>query len=412
MKKSALVFAAIAVLHAGVPAVADVPAVGVPAGGWLEWSMNIDETDPPRNRGLDRREFRELLDTIQTIGMLFRRMPSLNPPEGVEVSPSRSIYSRVGMPNAGKQGVTGTDSVTPEVHPLKIWPGVGYPGTEGTGPYRGEFSIRIFRPVFGFRNPSCNVRVQFNDPWLVGRIVFEDEQGGMYLPLPSTQEESGIIRYQIDKTTVVRMILPPDREVWLPVSQERWIRHLIARSAGMLEERRATYVDGAEERRARLMRGYEAMKRMNAEQAESMLRNFEATEEVYARQAAAIAAQDFDALEAAGERGLSMVGRNMKELQAELEGLPAAQRAAPAYGFEQNPHMYWMPVREPRRPSLLMDSQDQNAYPLLAPNPDFFRRDLPAGEIQAIAIIDRLWKEYHDAMNAEFDWGTLIRMVK
>jgi hypothetical protein len=71
-----------------------------------------------------------------------------------------------------------------------------------------------------------------------------------------------------------------------------------------------------------------------------------------------------------------------------------------------------MPSRRPRRPSLLMDPTDRNALPLLAPNPDFFRRDLPAGQIQAIAIIDRLWKEYHDAMNAEFNWGALIGMVK
>ncbi|TVR05797.1 MAG: hypothetical protein EA403_01515 [Spirochaetaceae bacterium] len=411
MKKRTLMLGAAAALLAAVPLAADPPPVGVPGGGWHEWAMNIDELNPPQNTGLDRHEFRELLDTIQTIGMLFRRMPSLNPPVGTEILPCRSIYSRVGMANARSQG-PGTEAVTAEVHPLKIWPGDGHQGEEGKGPLRGEFAIRIFRPEFHFRNPSSTVRVQFNDPWLVGRMVFEDEKGGMYLLHPSAPEPTGMIRFQTDRNTIVRLILPPGRDVWVPVSQERWISHLIARSASTLEERRATYVDGADERRARFMRGYESMRRMNAEQAATMLRNFEATEEVYARQAAAIAAEDFDALETAGERGLAMVGRHMKELRAELAGLSPAQRAAPAYGFEQNPHMYWMPSRTPRRPSLLMDQSDRNALPLLAPNPDFFRRDLPAGSIQAIAVVDRLWTEYHDAMNAEFDWDGLMAMVR
>ncbi|TVQ97851.1 MAG: hypothetical protein EA403_14635 [Spirochaetaceae bacterium] len=411
MKKRTLMLGAAAALLAVVPLAADPPPVGVPGEGWVEWAMNLDENTPPRNTGMNQHEFRELLDTIQTIGMLFRRMPSLNPPVGTEVLPGRSIYSRVGMANAASEDI-GIQTVTPKVHPLKTWPGAGHRGDEGKGPLRGEVGVSIFRPYFRFGNASCTVRVQFNDPWLVGRMVFEDEQGGMYLLPPYTQEPNGMIRYQMDRNTSIRLILPPEREVWVPVSQERWISHLIARSASTLEERRATYVDGVDERRARFMRGYESMRRMNAEQAATMLRNFEATEEVYARQAAAIAAEDFDALEAAGERGLAMVGRHMKELRAELAGLTPAQRAAPAYGFEQNPHMYWMPSRTPRRPSLLMEQSDRNALPLLAPNPDFFRRDLPAGAIQAIAVVDRLWKEYHDAMNAEFDWAALTAMVR
>ena len=107
-----------------------------------------------------------------------------------------------------------------------------------------------------------------------------------------------------------------------------------------------------------------------------------------------------------------MVGRHMKELREEPAGLSAAHRAAPAYGFGQNPHMYWLSSRTPRRPSLLMDPMDRNAVPLLAPNPDFFRRDLPADAIQAIAVIDRLWPEYRDAMNIEFDRDALRAMVR
>jgi hypothetical protein len=35
------------------------------------------------------------------------------------------------------------------------------------------------------------------------------------------------------------------------------------------------------------------------------------------------------------------------------------------------------------------------------------RRDLPAGAIQSITIIDRLWDEFSDRMNEELDWAAL-----
>ena len=77
----------------------------------------------------------------------------------------------------------------------------------------------------------------------------------------------------------------------------------------MLEQRRAAISADGETRRSRFMRSYEMMKSIDANEADKMLAAFEKTEEVYARQAAAIAAGDYDGLEAAGERGLAMVGR-------------------------------------------------------------------------------------------------------
>jgi hypothetical protein len=59
-----------------------------------------------------------------------------------------------------------------------------------------------------------------------------------------------------------------------------------------------------------------------------------------------------------------------------------------------------------------MDRNDRNALPLLAPNPDYFRKDLPPGAIQSLTVINRLRGEILEGMEQDFDWATLIRMVK
>lgn len=109
---------------------------------------------------------------------------------------------------------------------------------------------------------------------------------------------------------------------------------------------------------------------------------------------------------------MAMVGRSRLALQEELAGLSAAERAAPAYGFESDPMQFWMPRQTLKRPSLLLSPEDRNALPVLAPNPGFFRRDLPSGELQAITIVNGLWKELSDRMGEELDWAALIGMVR
>ena len=364
--------------------------------------MNLDETVPPRNTGLDQADFTELLRTIRNIGGFFRSV--LSPPHNAEVSPSRRILARVGTA-ASSWGVKTTTNKLPERHPLKEWP-------SGKGPVRAELLLRIYRPVYQQRNPSTLVRIQINDPWLEGRLVFEDKEGGIYLPLQPEGEKDGRLLFRVDRNTVLEKILPAGRDPWLPVSRERWVSTLIARSGETLEERRKAITGESEQRRRRFMQGYEMMKRAGAEESEKQLRIFEENERVYARQAAAIQAGDYDALEAAGDKGMAMVGRNLLELRAELSEMSAAERAAPAYGFEGNPHQYWMPRRKPRRPSLLVEPHDRDALPLLAPNHDFFRRDISTGEVQSITIINGLWKEFADLVEAQLDWAALKGVVR
>jgi hypothetical protein len=404
-----------AVILSGVPFTvwsneppAEQPPVGIPSEGWREWSMHLDTTRPPRSSGLNQAEFEEVLETIQDIGALFRRMPYLNPPPDAEISPSRNILDRVGT-MTGRQGLGVVDTQLPEKHPLREWSGPGV--SDGKGPVRAAFALGIYRPEYGRGNASCSVRVYINDPWLEGRFLYEDDEGGMFLPWPLLDEKDGRRTFE-HKGTVLEKILPEGREPWIPVSQERWVRVLIAKTGEILEERRQQITASSEQRRQQIEQTYQAMKSFNPEQAEELKNTMEQNERVYQRIAEAIETEDYDALEAAGDRGAAMVGRARLALQSELAGMSAEERRAPAYGFEYDPVQFWMPRRTPARPSLLLEPDDPGAFPVVAPNPEFFRRDIPAGQIQSITIVNRLWDEFSEKMEQELDWGALRNMVQ
>ena len=408
-KTAMIVLIAAAVWGAAAAHAAEPLPIGTPSPGWLTWSMNYDPT-PPRNSGLEQAEYDALGLTVQRIGVRFRSMPVLSPPADAEISPSFRVFPRVGSASTHQWGPVVTRAVpaaTPAGHPLAEWR-----GAPGKGPVRAELALGIYRPVFSYRNRNCSVRIQINDPWMEGRLIIGDAQGGIYLPLPLIEERDGRRYYQADRDGMVIKILPPGREPWLPVSQERWIEYLISDATRLLEEKRLAYGEGSEERRQRFMKSYPNLQKLNPERAEKELQAFEDRERKLATMAEAIAAGHWDALEAEGDRGTAMVGRARLALQGELAGLSAAERGAPAWGFEANPAMYFGLSRTPKRPSLLMNPGDRNAFPLLAPNPDFFRRDLPAGEIQSITVVNRLWKEFSDPMEGELDWAALKRMVK
>ncbi len=391
----------------------DVPPVGVVSPQWLPWSMNVS-SQPPRDSGLDQKEYDLLRQKMEEIGLLFRRTPCLRSPMDAEIRPTLTILERVGAAT-GRLGVNITkDRLLPNRHPLKE----GSPWKEEKGPVRADLRLSIYRPEYHHRNPNCNIRIHINDPWMEGRWVFEDDEGGVYRAWPVLDEERGskgcgeIRRYQLEGGIVLEKLLPPEREPWLPVSQERWIRLLIDKSTRDLEEYSGEITSGAEDRRARTMKSYEMMKTLNAQSAEKILEDFERTEERYTRIAGAIDAEDYDELEALGDRGRAMLGRHTQELKAELAGLSPAERAAPAYGFEYPPVMYWMPRRPPQRPSLLLDADDPAASALVTPNPDFFRTDLPAGAFQSITIVNGLWEEFAQRLDSELDYGALAKMLE
>ncbi|MFO7731675.1 MAG: hypothetical protein R6V86_13040 [Spirochaetia bacterium] len=391
---------------------AEVPPIGVVSPGWLPWSMNVS-SQAPRGSGLDQAEYDQLRRKMEELGAFFRRTPYLRSPSGVEIVPTLTILNRVGTAT-GRLGLNITrDTLLPERHPLKD--GTGWKGAKG--PVRADLRLSLYRPEYHRRNPRSSLRIQINDPWMEGRWVFQDNEGGVYRAWPLLEEQKGrggrpdLLRYQLDGGVVLEKLLPPGRLPWLPVSQERWIRLLINRSKGDLEDYRSQITSGAEDRRAKTMQSYEIMKSHNAESAERLLADFEKTEERYAQIAAAIAAEEYDTLEALGDRGRAMLGRHMQELEAELAGLSPDERAAPAYGFEFPPAMYWMPRRPPQRPSLLLDPDDPAGSALVTPNPEFFRTDLPAGAVQSITIVNGLWEEFARRLEHELDYEGLAGMV-
>ncbi|MFP4206578.1 MAG: hypothetical protein ACLFSP_10750, partial [Spirochaetaceae bacterium] len=389
------------------------PPVGEESPGWLGWSMNLDETRPPR--GLEQAEFEALLSIIEEIGALFRSTPYLNRPRNAEISPWRTTLPRVGMATSRESlRLAPGDAALPARHPLREWPPAGSTRDEagGGGPLRAAFRLGIYRPDYHPLNLIGTVEVQINDPWMEGRLVFEDEEGGIYLQWPRLESRNGRLRYRIDAKTVVEKFLPPGREAWTPVSQERWIRLLIAKTEHELERFHEEITTDARTRRENFERSYEALKSLDAEQAAQMRETFEQSEAQYALLAEAIAAEDYDALEAAGDRGRAMMGRHKLTLEEELASLSAAERRAPAYGFASDPAMYWMPPRAPERPSLLLSPDDPEALPLIAPDPEFFRPDLPATAIQSLTIVNKLPPEFAERLEEELDWAALAAMVR
>ena len=391
---------------------ADVPPIGVVSPGWLPWSMNVS-TQAPRRSGLDQAEYDHLKRRMEELGALVRRTPYLRSPSEVEIVPTLTILPRVGAAT-GRLGVDITrDRLLPERHPMKD--GAGW--QDEKGPVRADLKLNIYRPEYHRRNPRCSLRIQINDPWMEGRWVLEDDEGGVYRAWPILEELKGregrpnIIRYQLDGGHVLEKLLPSGRKPWLPVSQERWIRLLIDRSKGDLEDYRTQIISGAEDRRAKTMKSYEWMKSLDTQSAEKMLADFEKTEERYAQIAEAIAAEEYDTLEALGNRGRAMLGRHKQELEAELASLSPTERAAPAYGFEFSPVMYWMPPRPPQRPSLLLNANDPAGSALVTPNPEFFRTDLPPGAIQSITIVNGLWEEFARRLERELDYEGLAGML-
>ena len=382
----ALIFLALFVGGAVLPVpatgedAANVPPVGAVSPGWLQWSMNIS-SQPPRSSGLDQAEFDRLKRKMGELGAFFRRTPYLRSPPQAEIRPTLTILNRVGAAK-GRLGVDiSRDKLLPARHPLKD--GAGWENKNG--PVRAELRLSIYRPEYHRRNPNCSIRVQINDPWMEGRWIFEDDEGGVYLAWPLLEESQrregrlNIKQYQLEDGVVLEKLLLPGREPWLPVSQERWIRLLIDRSKGDLEDYRMKINSIADER--------------------------------YARIAAAIEDEDYDQLESLGDRGRAMLGRHTQALEAELAGLSPAERAAPAYGFEFPPAMYWMPRRPPQRPSLLLDADDPAAAALVTPNPQFFRTDLPAERLQSITIVNALWEEFAERLEHELDYRGLAVLL-
>ena len=278
-----------------------------------------------------------IFDRLGTVLELFQAIPALRPPMGVELRPSRSIRS-VGRRNAA----------TRVVHSWLL--------------------IQVFHPTLEVAGEaSASVRVEVNSltPLLYDAAgpVIGDSVGPIFLEPLLVGEVSGNRIYQTHNTACVAVLKAHDRPLWLPVSQERFLRAQIADIRGKSHEADSTVSEALAEQR-------EADKEID-----EMIRRLRATDPA----AADKLERDIAVMRQEAEAGVGqmneLTGGWIGELEAQLAAMSPAERARPAYltgggkGLE-----------------LLADPGEEGARALVAPNAEYFDADDDLTAFQLLTV--------------------------
>jgi hypothetical protein len=285
------------------------------------------------------------------------------------------------------------------------------PATLKTVPKAYRLDLRIYRPdLKTARSSGGSLSFHVNSPYQTADPVLADAQGPIHVSRPVVGEvgTSPIYLLSPERGRVREtgwVITAGDRPVWMPVSQERWIRALIGDAHEKLDAFEHEATGQAAQRRDRFEQSYEGVKRVSAENAEKMSEQFEARELLLIQMVDALRASDYDALEKLGRRDLALLGRAAIRLEEELAAMPPESRGAPAYCCEAPPINYFAPPSRAKRASLLVEPDDKRAGALLAPNPDFFRSDLPATAVQSITVTQKI-------MRVDKDWDAYMAEIR
>ena len=188
----------------------------------------------------------------------------------------------------------------------------------------------------------------------------EDESGLYFFAPKVTGDLQGFPVYDTDVAILVRSRKP----LWVPVSQERFLRHAVQRAAEVAKK--------AKEEEDRVLN--EPLPE-NPELARSIK---EAREEGL-KSAREIVAQTRAELTEFPGNIRFLPADYVQALTKELASLSPAERAAPAY--------YSGDWKKTRRPSGLLDAADPAAQPVVSPNPDFFDPSLPKSAVQLIVVL-------------------------
>jgi len=188
----------------------------------------------------------------------------------------------------------------------------------------------------------------------------EDEQGLYYLAPRVTGDLQGFPIYDTDAVILVKSQKP----LWVPVSQERFLRNSIRRAEEIAKKHK-------EEQETMLNEPLP----QDPELARSMKEAQEEGKKLARESEAATRAQ---LAEFPGNIRF-LYADYVQALTKELSSLSPAERAAPAY--------YSPDWKTARRPSGLLDPAAPAAQPVVSPNPDFFDPALPRTTMQVIVAL-------------------------
>lgn len=319
-------------------------------------------------------EARVRSEQFRELAAVFAREKAVNPPMGFAVLPS------------ARPGPLG-------------WEETGRPG-----PMPGWLAM----PLHGYYedcNPTCTVGLgtavePLTTIWVslnsisaldsYSKPKWEDEQGPMFFEPRLVGHVAGFPEYEITGFRNVIVLTKIKRSLWLPVSQERFIRNAIRPWKAELAKAKSAqeispYQQWLKEKDERVKVAeevYQRIRKRDPKAAETFRAQMaKDEEEVTAKLKAQEAGWASDSL-----KTVEFVRQELAALEAELASLSPAAKAAPAY------------VSPRARGSGLAKPGTEGAQPVVAPNRDFFDPSRPKTSIQLLVV------DFGVKVEAQRDW--------
>ncbi len=340
-------------------------------------------------------DLKRALQTADAVFAAYCRTPLLNPPRGFDVV----------------HNVNADDRSTPRGWPIPVGMGlilVGYDSghrlpngrfaSEGEGPVLGGISINTL---------DCGSSSAETD---LGR---DEKSDFYYLP-----QQTGLVHGWPQAGGKIFMTKRTQPR-WLPVSAERVLNVQIEKArkvqkdvdAASPQNAYAQWQAGHADRLRQYQETHDQLAKTNKQQADQMLQTLLESEKQTGKMMASMAQQGSDMNKMAGQYQAS-TGKSLHALEAQLNSLSPAQKAAPAYVYQGADGAFGVgQVVPPGTPG---------AVAVVYPNPDFFDRTLPAWEAQSVCIgvstgpnsqrsplyptIQNIWKS--------LDWDAIAQVLK
>jgi hypothetical protein len=316
-------------------------------GKWKPLTMDLECCR--QDYKLTQREFATYMEKLKRLAGITRELKVLSPPLGVEAHNSLSI------PSPPYSGVQKPRSYIPVVGLVRLIL-VPYFASEDGGidldPDNGAWlTFYINDLVHIFRGERYTHKGVVED-WLGSGEPpeMEDEQGLYFLAPKVVGDLQGFPIYD----TAAVIFVKSQKPLWVPVSQERFLRHALRRAQELLETQKEE-----------LRKAMEGAPPDVVREAEQARREGDAT-----TRASLAETPGFIRF---------LRADYVKALTQELASLSPAERAAPAY--------YSPDWKTTRRPSGLLDPAAPQAQPVVSPNPDFFNPALPRTATQVIVML-------------------------
>jgi hypothetical protein len=340
-------------------------------------------------------DVKRAMQTFDAVFATYCRTPLLNPPRGFDVIHAINSDARS----------------TPRGWPIPVHTGiilVGYDSSRRLP--SGRFASNGEGPVLGglsMNSIDCGLTSAEKD---FGR----DEMSSFYY-MP---EQKGTVHGWPQFGGVVFMSRRTQPH-WLPVSAERVLKVQIAKarktledvSAGSPQSAYAQWLSGRDKRLRDEQAAHDQMAKINKQQADAMLAQMIENDKKTEKMLAAMAQQGGDLNTMAGQAQAN-TSKTLQELEARLNSLSPAQRAAPAYVYQGADGAF--PVGQVVPPGT------PGGVAIVYPNPDFYNKSLPAWEAQSLCVgvstgpnsqRDRLYPTIVGIWNS-LDWDALAQVLK